>query len=72
MHRCRAGDEVGPQAIKAEMFIDCSGDGDLAYWSGAECEKGDVTGFMAYPTTMFRVATDDEKIHNEGKPTSRD
>ena len=39
------------------MFIDCSGDGDLAYWSGADCVKGDHNGFMAYPTTMFRVAT---------------
>ena len=59
----------GRKAIKAEMFIDCSGDGDLAYWAGAECEKGDATGFMAYPTTMFRVANaDDEKIQNEGKP----
>mgnify|MGYP001159667372 FL=1 len=59
----------GRKAIKAEMFIDCSGDGDLAYWAGAECEKGDATGFMAYPTTMFRVANaDDEKVQNEGKP----
>ena len=59
----------GRKAIKAEVFIDCSGDGDLAYWSGAECVKGDDNGFMAYPTTMFRVANvDDDKVHNEGKP----
>ena len=59
----------GRKAIKAEVFIDCSGDGDLAYWSGAECLKGDDNGFMAYPTTMFRVANvDDDKVHNEGKP----
>ena len=59
----------GRKAIKAEMFIDCSGDGDLAYWSGADCVKGDDNGFMAYPTTMFRVANvDDDKVHKEGKP----
>jgi glycine/D-amino acid oxidase-like deaminating enzyme len=59
----------GRAAIKAEIFIDCSGDADLAYWSGAEYEKGDATGFMAYPTTMFRIANaDDEKVHQEGKP----
>ena len=59
----------GRKAIKAEVFIDCSGDGDLACWSGAECVKGDDNGFMAYPTTMFRVANvDDDKVHNEGKP----
>ena len=59
----------GRKAIKAEVFIDCSGDGDLAYWSGAECLKGDDNGFMAYPTTMFRVANvDDDKVYNEGKP----
>ena len=59
----------GRKAIKAKVFIDCSGDGDLAYWSGAECVKGDDNGFMAYPTTMFRVANvDDDKVHNEGKP----
>ena len=59
----------GRKAIKAEVFIDCSGDGDLAYWSGADCVKGDDNGFMAYPTTMFRVANvDDDKVYNEGKP----
>lgn len=59
----------GRAAIKADMFIDCSGDGDLAAWSGAACEKGDASGFMAYPTTMFRIANaDDERVHAEGKP----
>ena len=63
----------GRKAIKAEMFIDCSGDGDLAYWSGADCVKGDDNGFMAYPTTMFRVANvDDDKVHKEGKPNLSD
>lgn len=46
----------GRAAIAAEMFIDCSGDADLAAWSGAPFEKGGADGFMAYPTMMFRIA----------------
>ncbi len=26
--------KAGPQAVRAEIFIDCSGDGDLAAWAG--------------------------------------
>lgn len=59
----------GRGAIAAGMFVDCSGDGDLAHWSGAPCEKGDASGFMAYPTTMFRIANvDDARAEREGKP----
>jgi len=59
----------GRKAIKAEVFIDCSGDGDLAFWSGAIYEKGDESGFLAYPTTMFRVGNvDDERAHRCGRP----
>lgn len=31
-------------AVKAKMFIDCTGDGDLAAWAGAPYEKGDQDG----------------------------
>jgi hypothetical protein len=31
----------GPKSIKAKVFIDCTGDGDIAVWSGAEYEIGD-------------------------------
>lgn len=33
-------------AVKAKMFIDCTGDGDLAAWAGAPFEKGDKQGNM--------------------------
>ena len=33
-------------AIKARMFLDCTGDGDLAAWAGAPFEKGDEHGNM--------------------------
>jgi hypothetical protein len=43
-------------------FIDASGDGDLCAWAGAPYEKGDGTGNMLYPSTMFRVnAVDPER-----------
>ncbi len=50
----------GRGAIRGRMFIDCSGDADLAHWSGARCVKGGDDGFMAYPTTMFRLANVDD------------
>jgi glycine/D-amino acid oxidase-like deaminating enzyme len=45
----------GRVAVKANAFIDCSGDGDLAAWAGAAFEKGDGAGNMLYPSTMFRL-----------------
>ncbi|MHB9130114.1 MAG: FAD-dependent oxidoreductase [Armatimonadota bacterium] len=33
-------------AVKAHVFIDCTGDGDLATWAGAPYEKGDTDGNM--------------------------
>ena len=33
-------------AVKAKMYIDCTGDGDLATWAGAPFEKGDEEGNM--------------------------
>lgn len=38
-------------AVKAKMYIDCTGDGDLSYMAGAECKKGDEkTGEMMAAT----------------------
>ncbi|MEA2822241.1 MAG: hypothetical protein QOJ86_4245 [Bradyrhizobium sp.] len=52
----------GRQAVRAEIFIDCSGDGDLAAWSGARFEVGDNAGNMLYPSMMFRLnGVDPEK-----------
>jgi ribulose 1,5-bisphosphate synthetase/thiazole synthase len=33
-------------AIKAQVFVDATGDGDLAVWAGAPYEKGDAQGNM--------------------------
>ena len=38
-----------------KVYIDCSGDGDLAAQAGAPFEKGTGGDTMLYPSTMFRV-----------------
>ncbi len=45
----------GRQAIRAHRFIDCSGDADVAHFSGVPFELGDGHGSGLFPTTMFRV-----------------
>src|SRR5439155_12724108 len=45
----------GRPAVIGRIFIDCSGDGDLAAWAGAPYERGDGHGGMLYPTMMFRL-----------------
>ncbi|WP_163311928.1 FAD-dependent oxidoreductase, partial [Enterobacter cloacae] len=42
--------KAGRQAVRAGIFIDCSGDGDLAVWAGAPYEVGDNAGGMLYPS----------------------
>ena len=52
----------GRRAVRGRMFIDCSGDGDLAAWTGAPYEVGDGKGNMLYPSTMYRISgVDPEK-----------
>jgi hypothetical protein len=45
----------GRGAVVGKLFIDCSGDGDLAMHAGAPFEKGTDGHGMMYPSTMFRV-----------------
>ncbi len=47
--------KAGRRAVVADIFIDCSGDGDLAAWAGAPFELGDGEGHMLYPSMMFRL-----------------
>src|SRR5258708_12432967 len=47
--------KAGRRAVRAEIFIDASGDGDLAAWAGARFEVGDNAGSMLYPSMMFRL-----------------
>jgi hypothetical protein len=45
----------GRQAIRANAFIDGSGDADVAAFAGVPFEIGDGHGSGLFPTTMFRV-----------------
>jgi hypothetical protein len=45
----------GRGALLGKIFIDCSGDGDLAARAGTPTELGDGAGNMLYPTMMFRL-----------------
>jgi hypothetical protein len=45
----------GRHAIRGQVFIDCSGDGDVAAWSGAPFEKGATAEDMMFPSLMFRI-----------------
>ena len=47
--------KAGRQAVVGGIFVDCSGDGDLAVWAGAPFEVGDNQGGMLYPSMMFRL-----------------
>ena len=46
--------KTGRQAIKGKVFIDCTGDADIAALSGADFEKGSATGEMQ-PGTLELV-----------------
>lgn len=45
----------GRQAIRADVFIDASGDADVAAFAGVPHAIGDGHGSGLFPTTMFRV-----------------
>lgn len=49
----------GRRAVRARVFIDASGDADLAAWAGVPYDKGDATGGLLYPTLMFKVGNVD-------------
>jgi len=45
----------GRQAMKSKIYVDCSGDGDVAARAGAAVEKGDEQGKLQPPTPMFTL-----------------
>jgi len=55
-------------AVRARMFLDCTGDGDLAAWAGAPFEKGDAQGNMMAGTLCSLWADVDwEAVHQGGR-----
>jgi hypothetical protein len=62
----------GRGAIRASVFIDCSGDADLVAWAGLSFKKGNDDGYLAYPTMLFRMGgVDTERAERDGLPVLR-
>lgn len=62
----------GRQAITGAIFIDASGDADLAMFAGASWETGDAQGFVQFPTMMFRLGgVENSSAEEEGLPHLR-
>ncbi len=49
----------GIRKYKAKVYIDCTGDGDLAVQAGAEYEKGDAKGNLQPATVCFQLSNVD-------------
>ena len=45
--------KAGRQAILAKTVIDCTGDADVSFRAGVECNKGDENGGLQPPTLMY-------------------
>lgn len=56
----------GLVAYKAKVFIDCTGDGDLAAWAGAKFNKGDDKGDLQPATHCFVLSNVNEYEYNNG------
>jgi hypothetical protein len=56
----------GLTALKAKVYIDCSGDADLAAWAGADFQKGDELGQMQPGTHCFILTNVDEYAYKNG------
>ena len=56
----------GLRAYRARIYVDCTGDGDLATWAGAEVEKGDEDGAMQPATHCFVIGNIDEEALAKG------
>jgi len=55
----------GVFAVKAGVYVDCTGDGDFAAWAGAPFEKGDDLGRMMAGTLCSLWADVDFKKHRD-------
>ena len=43
---CVLSGKSGMYAVRAKIYIDCTGDADLSAWAGVACNKGDENGNM--------------------------
>lgn len=59
--------KAGLTAYQAGVYVDCTGDADLAAWAGAEFQKGDaVDGSLQHTTLCFTMGNVDEYAYKHG------
>ena len=58
--------KTGLTAYRAKVYVDGTGDGDLATWAGASFEKGDTSGGMQPATHCFVISNVDEEALAKG------
>ena len=63
--------KAGLTACKAKVYVDCTGDADLAVWAGCKYEKGDETGQMQPATHCFILANVDTYAYTHGPKLQR-
>lgn len=51
--------KAGLTALRAKVYVDCTGDADLCAWAGAECHQGDDNGETQAATLCFALANVD-------------
>lgn len=59
-------DKQGLKALAAKVFVDATGDGDLAAWAGAAFQKGDSDGTLQPATHCFSLGNVDEYHYRHG------
>lgn len=63
-----AANKAGLSALRAKVYIDCTGDADLCFMAGAETVKGDGTGGALMPATHCFILTNvDEFAYRHGE-----
>jgi hypothetical protein len=61
-----ASNKSGVSAFRASVYVDCTGDGDMAAWAGADFEKGDENGSLQPATHCFAITNIDEYAFENG------
>lgn len=64
--------KAGLTRIRGAVFVDATGDGDVAAWAGAPFEYGDDSGDVQPATLCFSLANVDlHSYYQQGKPNRR-
>jgi len=62
---CVVENKNGRQAFEADVFIDCTGDADVAFRAGVPFEKGDASGNVQASTLCFAIGNINSKKYME-------